>query len=232
MSDRPSALGAIATEIADCYACARLVEWRERAPSHQRSIGDADQYWAKAVPGFGDAEARLLIVGLAPAAHGANRTGRMFTGDRSGDFLFAALYRANLASQPTSTSRMDGLVLHDVYVTSAVHCAPPDNKPTRDERHACARFLSREVSALANVRVVLALGAFALEALLGEGGLSLRDGTRAKFAHAAEFAATAADRDVTLVSSYHPSQRNVFTGLLTTEMFDAVMLRVGTLVGT
>ena len=232
MSDKPAAMAVLAKEITGCRACERLVEWRERAPSHPRSIGDPSQYWARAVPGFGDADARLLIVGLAPAAHGANRTGRMFTGDRSGDFLFAALHRANLASQPGSTSREDGLVLNDVYVTSAVHCAPPDNKPSRDERHACSRFVTREIAELTNVKVVLALGAFALEALLVEGGLSLLGQTRAKFAHAAEFAATAADRDITLVSSYHPSQRNVFTGLLTAAMFDAVLKRIGTLVET
>lgn len=225
MSNSPSTLGDLAEEIAGCRSCSRLVEWREHASSHPRSVGEPSEYWAKAVPGFGDERARLLIVGLAPAAHGANRTGRMFTGDRSGDFLVAALYRAGLANQPLSTSRDDGLLLDDVYITSAVHCAPPDNKPTRDERHLCATYLKREIAALENLAVILALGAFALDALVSEGGLSRCDDQRIKFAHAAEFAARVANRNVTVVSSYHPSQRNVFTGLLTAAMFDDVVRR-------
>lgn len=232
MQKKPPALSALSDEISSCRACARLVAWRESAPHQARSVGDPGAYWARAVPGFGDPHARVLIVGLAPAAHGANRTGRMFTGDRSGDFLFAALHRAGLASQPESAHRGDGLVLHDVYVTSAVHCAPPDNKPTRDERIACSRFLRREIGALENVRVVLALGAFALEALLHEGGLTLSDGQRAKFAHGAEFDVRTGSRALTLVSSYHPSQRNVFTGLLSAQMFDGVLARIATLLAS
>jgi uracil-DNA glycosylase len=219
-------LDELAVEISDCHACERLVAWREAAPSHPRSVGDPSRYWARPVPGFGDANAELLVVGLAPAAHGANRTGRMFTGDRSGDFLFAALHRAGLANQAESSSRSDGLRLERTYVTAAVRCAPPDNQPTNDERACCAHFLVREFSILSRVRVVFALGAFAFEALLRDGPLELAGGVRRpKFAHGLELAATSDFGDVTLVTSYHPSQRNVFTGLLTPTMFDLVLER-------
>jgi uracil-DNA glycosylase len=216
----------LAGEISTCRACERLVTWREGASDHPRSIGDPTKYWARPVPGFGDAEAELLIVGLAPAAHGANRTGRMFTGDRSGDFLFAALNRAGLANQAESSSLDDGLRLARTFVTAAVRCAPPDNQPTNDERAACARFLVRELEILRSVRVVLALGAFAFEALLRNGPLTLvGNSRRPKFAHGLEVAATSRFGEVTLVTSYHPSQRNVFTGLLTAAMFDEVIGR-------
>jgi uracil-DNA glycosylase family 4 len=217
-------LDELAVEISDCHACERLVAWREAAPSHPRSVGDPSRYWARPVPGFGDTDAELLIVGLAPAAHGANRTGRMFTGDRSGDFLFAALHRAGLANQAESLSRSDGLSLTRTYVTAAVRCAPPDNQPSKEERACCAHFLVRELSILSRVRVVLALGGFAFEALLRDGPLRLDGGLRRpKFAHGLEVAARSEFGEVTLVTSYHPSQRNVFTGLLTPAMFDSVL---------
>jgi uracil-DNA glycosylase len=224
MSPAAEKLEDLAVEISGCRACSRLVAWRETASEHPRRVGDPSRYWARPVPGFGDTNAELLIVGLAPAAHGANRTGRMFTGDRSGDFLFAALYRAGLANQPESSSLADGLLLNRTYVTAAVRCAPPDNQPTNEERAACAPFLVRELSILRHVRVVFALGAFAFEALLRDGPLTLEGGgRRPKFAHGLELAARSEFREVTLVTSYHPSQRNVFTGLLTPAMFDQVL---------
>lgn len=226
MSPAAKDLGELAEEISTCRACERLVAWREAAPEHPRSIGDPTRYWARPVPGFGDVKAELLVVGLAPAAHGANRTGRMFTGDRSGDFLFAAMHRAGLANQAESSSLGDGLKLERTFVTAAVRCAPPDNQPTNDERASCAQFLVRELAILGHVRVVLALGAFAYEALFRDGHLGLAGGTRRpKFAHGLELAATTGFGEVTLVTSYHPSQRNVFTGLLTPAMFDEVLER-------
>jgi uracil-DNA glycosylase family 4 len=219
-------LEALAGEISTCRACERLVTWREAASDHPRRIGDPAKYWARPVPGFGDLEAELLIVGLAPAAHGANRTGRMFTGDRSGDFLFAALHRAGLANQAESSSLTDGLRLERTFVTAAVRCAPPDNQPTNEERDSCRRFLVRELEILRNIRVVFALGAFAFEALLRDGPLTLTGrARRPKFAHGLELAAASQFGEVTLVTSYHPSQRNVFTGLLTPAMFDEVIER-------
>lgn len=226
MPTTPFDFKALADEIAGCRACERLVTWRESAPAHPRHVGDPVRYWARPVPGFGDPLAKLMIVGLAPAAHGANRTGRMFTGDRSGDFLFAALHRAGLANQPTSSRANDGLVLRGVYVTAAVRCAPPDNQPTSQERACCAPFLARELAALSALRVVLALGAFAMEALLRDGHLRVDERVRRpKFAHGLEVAAHTSAGPVTLITAYHPSQRNVFTGLLTPEMFDDVVRR-------
>jgi uracil-DNA glycosylase len=226
MSPASEKLEDLAVEISNCRACTRLVAWREAARDHPRRVGDPSRYWARPVPGFGDANAELLVVGLAPAAHGANRTGRMFTGDRSGDFLFAALYRAGLANQAESSSIADGLTLTRTYVTAAVRCAPPDNQPTKEERACCAPFLARELSVLSHLKVVFALGAIAYEALLRDGPLKLAGGLRRpKFAHGLELQATSDFGEVTLVSSYHPSQRNVFTGLLTPGMFDQVLRR-------
>lgn len=174
------------------------------------------------MPGFGDPKAELLILGLAPAAHGANRTGRVFTGDRSGDWLFAALWRAGMANQPTSRSVDDGLSLHGAYVGAAVRCAPPANKPTPAERDRCLPYLRRELALLARLRVVVALGQFAWQVAAGELGLR----PRPRFAHLAE---AAAPGGLHLLGSYHPSQQNTFTGTLTEPMFDAVFARARTL---
>lgn len=219
-----SELKVIAGEVAGCRSCPRLVEWRERIGAEKRRAFMDWEYWARPVPGFGDPAARLLILGLAPAAHGANRTGRVFTGDRSGDWLFAALHRAGYANQPGSQRIDDGLALHDAYVTASVKCAPPDNKPTIDERDRCQPFLLREMEALANVRAILCLGKFAwdqaLRALRAAGHTVPRPAPA--FGHAVT--ARLGDR-LTLVGCYHPSQQNTFTGRLTEEMMDTAIAR-------
>jgi uracil-DNA glycosylase family 4 len=219
----PTRLALLTSEIIECRACPRLVAWREEVASVKRAAFMDEVYWAKPVPGFGDPQARLLIVGLAPAAHGGNRTGRVFTGDRSGDWLFAALYRAGFANQPTSVRADDGLRLRGAYVVAAVRCAPPDNKPTVDERDRCLPFLRRELALLARVRVAVALGQFAWDVMCRELGLR----PKPRFGHGAEAKAGA----ITLVGSFHPSQQNTFTGRLTEPMLDAVFSRAGVLAG-
>jgi uracil-DNA glycosylase family 4 len=214
----PARLAALEAEIEGCRRCPRLVEWRERVALERRRAYAEETYWARPVPGFGDPGAELVVVGLAPAAHGGNRTGRMFTGDRSGDWLYGALHRAGYADRPTSHARDDGLVLRGAFVTAAVRCAPPDNKPTTDERDRCRPYLDAELEMLAGARVYVALGAFALAALAGHFGLR----PRPRFAHLGEWPA---GDGRTVVASYHPSQRNTFTGTLTVEMFDAVFSR-------
>lgn len=213
-------LESLRTEISDCRACPRLVEWRESVAADPPKRYRGEQYWARPVPGFGDPAARIAVVGLAPAANGANRTGRMFTGDRSGDWLYAAMFRAGLTNQPQSISIDDGLTLKDAWVTAPVRCAPPDNKPTIEERDRCAPFLIRELALLENVRVVVALGAFgwngALTTFAAAGHSIPRP--RPRFSHGA--AATIGD--MTLIGSYHVSQQNTFTGRLTEPMLDAV----------
>ena len=204
-----------------CRACPRLVEWRERVANDRRAAFRDEIYWGRPVPGFGDPNARVVIVGLAPAAHGANRTGRMFTGDRSGDFLYAALHRTGFANQPTSTHRDDGLRLRDVWITAPVRCAPPANKPTVDERDSCRPWLEREL-ALLDARVFVALGAFALQALCGILGAA----PRPRFAHGGE---TALADGRWVLASYHVSQQNTFTGRLTEAMLDQVLQRARTL---
>jgi uracil-DNA glycosylase family 4 len=211
-------------EVAACRRCPRLVEWRERVGAEKRKAFRGEEYWARAVPGFGDPAARLLVLGLAPAAHGANRTGRMFTGDRSGDWLYAALHRAAFASQPTSTHRGDGLALADAWVTSAVKCAPPDNKPLPAERDACTPFVLRELAALPDLRVVVCLGGFAWDAavrVLREAGHGLPSPVP-RFGHGAEMRT---DRGLVVLGSYHVSQQNTFTGRLTEPMLDSVFAR-------
>jgi uracil-DNA glycosylase family 4 len=208
-------------EVTGCRKCPRLVEWRERVGREKRRAFRDQDYWARPVPGFGDPAARLLVFGLAPAAHGANRTGRVFTGDRSGDWLFAAMHRAGFASQPTSEHAGDGLTLHGAWVTAAVKCAPPDNLPTPEERDACAPWVLREIRALPELRAIVALGGFAwgqLLRLLREGGHALPV-PQPKFGHAVEVLLPGG---LTLVGSYHPSQQNTFTGRLTPEMLDDV----------
>jgi uracil-DNA glycosylase family 4 len=210
-------------DVTACRRCPRLVSWREEVARTGRASYAGQEYWGRGVPGFGDPRASMVLVGLAPAAHGANRTGRMFTGDRSGDWLFAALHRAGFASQATSTWRDDGLRLTGAYVTAAVHCAPPANKPTPEEREACAPYLARELSLLCDTVVVVALGQFAWQAVATHYGLR----PRPAFGHLAESPLRAG---VTLLGSYHPSQQNTFTGKLTVPMFDAVFTRAGELI--
>jgi uracil-DNA glycosylase len=207
-------LRALHAEITECRACPRLVRWREQVAREKRRAYREHTYWGRPVAGFGDPKAKLVIVGLAPAAHGANRTGRMFTGDRSGDFLYAGLHRAGYASQPTSTARDDGLRLSGAFVTAPVRCAPPQNMPTPEEIRRCAPFLAREL-ALLRPRVMLALGAIAWRAALGA--------PSPKFAHGAVHPLP---NGVTLVGCYHVSQQNTQTGRLTPAMFDAVMAKV------
>jgi uracil-DNA glycosylase family 4 len=211
-------LEALSREVVGCRACPRLVAWREEVGRVKRRAFAGEEYWARPLPGFGDPDPWLVIVGLAPAAHGANRTGRMFTGDRSGDFLFAALHRAGLASQPTSTSAGDGLRLSGCRVTAAVRCAPPGNKPAPDERDRCRPFLEREIGLCPAATVLLALGALAWDAVL-RGLAAPRPWSR--FGHGAE--AEVGDR--VLLGCFHPSQQNTFTGRLTPAMLDEVLDR-------
>jgi uracil-DNA glycosylase family 4 len=215
----PDTLSTLAAQVAACRACPRLVAWRERVAAEKVARFADWDYWARPVPGFGDPEAHLLVVGLAPAAHGANRTGRVFTGDRSGDFLYAALHRCGYANQPTSVSIDDGLRLTGAFITAPVKCAPPANKPTPDERDRCKPFLDRELALLPNLRVVLALGRFGWDAACAAFGVGR---PKPAFAHGAE-APLPGGR--TLLGSYHVSQQNTFTGVLTEPMLDAVLQR-------
>jgi uracil-DNA glycosylase family 4 len=221
---RAAALADLAREVSACRACPRLVAWREQVAAQRRAAFADQTYWGRPVPGFGDPAARVLIVGLAPAAHGGNRTGRMFTGDRSGDWLFAALHRAGLANQPTSVSREDGLRLDGAYVTAAVRCAPPANKPTPAERDTCRSWLVRELQLLwPTVRSVVVLGGFGWSALwpaLRELGADVPIRVPA-FGHGVEV--DLGDRVV--IGCYHVSQQNTFTGRLTESMLDAVFAR-------
>ena len=210
-------------DISRCRECPRLFEWREQVAVEKRAAYRDEDYWGRGVPGFGDPAARILVLGLAPAAHGANRTGRMFTGDRSADWLFRAMHTAGLANQPTSVSRDDGLVLSGAWVASAVRCAPPDNKPSPEERAACRPYLQREIALLRDLRVVVCLGGFAYEAACSEFGVR----PRPRFGHGVEVEAGPRH----LVCSYHPSQQNTFTGRLTEEMLGAVMARAVALSG-
>jgi uracil-DNA glycosylase family 4 len=211
-------LARVTAEIVDCFACPRLVAWRELVAEEKRASFADQEYWGRPVPGFGDPAASVLVVGLAPAAHGGNRTGRVFTGDRSGDWLFAALWRAGYANQPTSVSADDGLELRDAYIAAAVRCAPPANKPTPDERDRCLPYLERELALLPSVKVMVVLGQFGYDAVARLVGLR----PRPRFGHLVE--APLADGRVVLCS-FHPSQQNTFTGKLTEPMFDAVFAR-------
>jgi uracil-DNA glycosylase family 4 len=209
-------LATLEREITSCRRCPRLVEWREKVAREKRAAFCDETYWGRPVPGFGDPEARVVILGLAPAAHGANRTGRFFTGDRSGDFLFAALHRTGFASRPVSRHREDGLELYGLWISAAVRCAPPQNRPTPAERDACLPYAGRELELL-EAQVVVCLGAFAWDAALRLYGLR----PKPRFGHGAEVVAGA----TALLGCYHPSQQNTFTGVLTPAMLDAVLLR-------
>ena len=211
-------LDKLTAEIVECRKCPRLVAWRELVANEKRAAYRSETYWARPVPGFGDPNAELLIVGLAPAAHGGNRTGRVFTGDRSGEWLFGALYRAGYANQPHSTSRDDGLRLIGAYISAVVRCAPPANKPTPQERDTCLPYLQRELRLLKDMCVIVCLGKFAYDGLAAAVGLKRRP----PFGHAVE-AALADGR--TVLCSFHPSQQNTFTRKLTIPMFDAIFLR-------
>ena len=217
----PRALPALHREIVECRYCPRLVAWREKVARDKVARFRHCEYWGRPVPGFGDPRARVLVVGLAPGAHGANRTGRIFTGDRSGDFLYAALHRAGLANQPTSVGRDDGLTLRDVYIVCALRCAPPANAPQPDEVARCSRFLDAEVALLPRVRVVLALGAIAWRAWLDHAARlgQLIPRPRPAFAHGARLELGGQ----LLLGSYHVSQQNTQTGKLTPAMFDAIL---------
>jgi uracil-DNA glycosylase len=206
-------------ELIECRRCPRLVAWREQVAREKRAAFRNWDYWGRPVPGFGDSDARLLILGLAPAAHGGNRTGRIFTGDRSGDWLFASLWRTGFANQPTSVSRDDGLKLRDCYITAPVKCAPPGNKPLPEERDNCAPWLERELALLPAIQVVVALGSYAWDTALRHLG-PVRP--KPRFTHGAE---AALPHGRTLLASYHVSQQNTSTGRLTEAMLDQVFLR-------
>lgn len=214
---QPDSFELLEADIVNCRSCPRLVAWREEVAREKRAAYRNEEYWGRPVAGFGDRSARIVFLGLAPAAHGANRTGRVFTGDRSGDWLFRALYRAGLANQPESTSLADGLTLTDAWVLAAVRCAPPANKPTTEERNACEPFLDREFALLTNCAVVVCLGAFGYQAACRHFNIS----PRPAFGHGVVVPAT--DTHPALVCSFHPSQQNTFTGRLTERMFDEVI---------
>jgi uracil-DNA glycosylase family 4 len=224
-----AALDEVTARSSVCRACPRLVDWREQAAVEKRKSFQGEPYWGRPVTGWGDARPRILVLGLAPAAQGGNRTGRVFTGDRSGDWLFAALHRAGLASRPTSTDAADGLRLMGVRVVAAVRCAPPENRPTPAERDTCGGWLDREVElVLPSVRAVIALGSFAWSATLttlGRRGLAVPR-PRPRFAHGAELRLVGAGgTGVLLLGCYHPSQQNTFTGRLTETMLDEILAR-------
>jgi uracil-DNA glycosylase family 4 len=236
-TDVAESVAALQDEIINCFRCPRLVEWRERIAREKVRRFAGEQYWGRPIPSFGDPMARLLILGLAPAAHGGNRTGRMFTGDRSGDWLYRALYRAGFANQPTSVHRGDGLRLTDCYITAVIHCAPPDNKPLPDEVSNCRPYLLRELELLSRVRVLVALGRIAFDAAIASIGLEdhpaekqakpARRMPRPKFTHGAECRLRGG---MTMIASFHPSQQNTFTGKLTEPMFDQIFSRANELI--
>lgn len=220
----PDSLTSLNAEITACRNCPRLVEWRERVAREKRASFREWDYWGRPITGYGDPNATLLVVGLAPAAHGGNRTGRVFTGDRSGDWLFRALHRAGYANQPESVSRDDGLRLSGAYVSACVRCAPPANKPATGERDNCLPYLERELALLTDVRVIVPLGGFAYENVARLAGLR----PRPAFGHGVE---AQIDGGRTILCSYHPSQQNTFTGKLTEEMLDGVFARARELAG-
>jgi uracil-DNA glycosylase len=213
-------LAVLEQEIVACHLCPRLVAWRKKVAREKRAAFRDEDYWERPVPGFGDPGADVVVFGLAPAAHGANRTGRYFTGDRSGDFLFAGLHRAGFASSPVSRSKDDGMRLSGLWISAAVRCAPPQNKPTPAERDACLPYAARELELL-DAKVIFCLGAFAWDAALRLLGVR----PKAKFSHGAEHEVGSEEGPLVLLGCYHPSQQNTFTGVLTPEMLDAMLSR-------
>jgi uracil-DNA glycosylase family 4 len=216
-------LDSLAAEVVECRRCPRLVEWRELSAANPPRRYQGQEYWGRPLPGFGDPDARVVLVGLAPAAHGGNRTGRIFTGDRSGDWLYAALHRAGLANQAHSVNRDDGLRLRDAYVTAVNRCPPPANKPSPVERDNCLPYLVRELAVLERASVLVALGSYAWDGAL-RAARELGEGVprpKPRFGHGAE----ASVGRFTLLGCYHPSQQNTFTGKLTEPMMDAVFTR-------
>lgn len=228
MDTAEESLGRIQAEVAGCSMCPRLVAWREESAANPPARFRGQDYWARPVPGFGDPAARLLITGLAPAAHGGNRTGRVFTGDRSGDWLFRALHRAGFANQALSRDRSDGLKLTDCYVAAAVRCVPPDNKPSPEERRKCLPYLVREIRALRELRVIVTLGAIAWDATisaLGDNGVEVA-APRTRFGHGARQVIGG----LQLIGSYHPSPQNTNTGRLSEQELDRVFFEAAELI--
>ena len=219
-------LDGLEERVIECRRCPRLVAWRERVAIEKRAAFAGEDYWGRPIPGFGDPAARVYVLGLAPAAHGANRTGRIFTGDRSGDFLFASLHRSGMANQPTSARRGDGLRLNDAFIGAAVRCAPPANKPLPAERDNCLPYATEELELMPQVRVILCLGGFAWDAALRLCVPGVRP--KPRFGHSSEYELP--DGRV-LLGCYHPSQQNTFTGRLTPGMIDAVLARARYLSG-
>ena len=218
LNSRLERLAQLEEEITSCRLCPRLVDWREKIAREKKAAHAGEEYWGRPIPGFGDPEARVVVLGLAPAAHGANRTGRFFTGDRSGDFLFGALHRTGFANTPISRRADDGLRLSGLWISAAVRCAPPKNRPTPTERDACLPYAARELGLLSDARVLVCLGAFAWDAALRLHAVR----PKPRFAHGAEHTPSSG---TILLGCYHPSQQNTFTGVLTEPMLDAMLLR-------
>ena len=229
MATDRAALAVLTADLIECRRCPRLVAWRELVAAEKVARFRHEDYWARPVPGFGDPDARILLLGLAPAAHGGNRTGRVFTGDASGDFLWPALHAVGLADRPESRRAGDGLTVHDTYIAAAVRCAPPANRPTIEERDTCAPWLAAELRLLSGVRVIVALGAFGWDAGLRVlAGMGHRVRPKPRFGHGAEIGVG----PYTLLGSYHPSQQNTFTRTLTQPMLQAVLWRARELADT
>ncbi|HEX8260817.1 MAG TPA: uracil-DNA glycosylase [Rubrobacteraceae bacterium] len=218
LNSRLERLAQLEEEITSCRLCPRLVDWREKVAREKKAAHAGEEYWGRPIPGFGDPEAHVVVLGLAPAAHGANRTGRFFTGDRSGDFLFGALHRTGFANTPISRRADDGLRLSGLWISAAVRCAPPKNRPTPTERDACLPYAARELGLLSDARVLVCLGAFAWDAALRLHAVR----PKPRFAHGAEHTPSSG---TILLGCYHPSQQNTFTGVLTEPMLDAMLLR-------
>lgn len=234
MAAKPKTIEEISERVIRCTRCPELRIYCEQVGATKKRAYRDETYWTKPVPAFGDPNARLMLVGLAPGAHGSNRTGRMFTGDASGNFLYPALHRAGFANQPAAVGMDDGLLLHDCIITAAVRCAPPQNKPTAEEIARCFPYMVEELAALPKLRVMIGLGAIGTRAALDalrESGFAFEGGTF-RFAHGAEAVARKGSRRITVIASYHPSQQNTNTGVLTAPMFDAIFARAKALLAS